>query len=207
VEIQAHGSLIRVQVRAPEAPGVGVLLLGPAGIGKSECVLELIRRGHRLVADDVVRIRPLPPPAVAPEGADAPEERRQGGAPGPRLVGAAPEVVRHYMEIRGIGLLYVPDLFGPDSVLDESAIDLLCHLEAWQADAEFERVGWERPEEELAGARLPSLRLPARPAGSMATLVEVAAGDHLQRARGDSAARRLDAALALRRTRADGRPR
>jgi len=213
VEIQAHGSLIRVQVRAPEAPGVGVLLLGPAGIGKSECILELIRRGHRLVADDVVRIRRLPCPADAPDasdgsdGADASEARRQRVAPGPRLVGAAPEVVRHYMEIRGIGLLYVPDLFGPEAVLDESAIDLLCHLEAWQADAEFERVGWERPEEELAGARLPSLRLPARPAGSMATLVEVAAGDHLQRARGESAARRLDAALELRRARADGRPR
>lgn len=173
METQAHGSLISVQ-------GVGVLLVGPSGIGKSECALELVHRGHRLVADDVVRIR-----AVA-QGRD--------GRPG--LVGTAPELVRHYMEIRGIGLLYIPDLYGREAVRDEASVDLVCRIEAWREGAEFERVGMERPTEEVAGVPLPSLRLPARPAGSMATLVEVAARDHLQRCAGRNPARSLDARLA-----------
>ncbi len=163
MESQAHGALIEVQ-------GVGVLLLGPSGIGKSECALELVARGRRLVADDVVRLR------------------REAG----RLLGSAPPLIRHYMEIRGIGILYVPEIYGPDAVLDEVGIDLLCRLEHWRADAEYERVGLERPTEPFAGVALPRILLPARPAGSMATLVEVAARDHLQRQRVGSAAHRLD---------------
>ena len=167
MEIQAHGALIEVL-------DVGVLLLGPSGIGKSECALELVRRGHRLVADDVVRIR-----------------RESGG----RIVGRSPEVIRHYMEIRGIGLLSLPDLYGPESVLLETSVDLVCRLEKWREGAAYERVGIDRPMEEVAGVKVPVFVLPARPAGSMATLVEVAVRDHLQRRAGVNAAARLDARL------------
>jgi HPr kinase/phosphorylase len=167
METQAHGALIDVLE-------VGVLLLGPSGIGKSECALELVSRGHRLVADDVVRIR------RTPDG---------------RLVGSAPEMIRHYMEIRGIGLLFIPDLYGPAAVRDEGPVDLLCRLEEWREGAEYDRVGLERPTQDLLGAALPALVLPAHPAGSMATLVEVAVRDHLRRREGQVAARRLDERL------------
>ena len=163
MESQAHGALVEVQ-------GVGVLLLGPSGIGKSECALELVARGSRLVADDVVRLR------------------REGG----RLLGSAPELIRHYMEIRGIGILYIPDLYGEQAVLDEAEIGFVCRLEHWREDGEYERVGLERPCERLADVELPRILLPARPAGSMATVIEVAARDHLQRQRVGSAASRLD---------------
>lgn len=164
MESQVHGALVDVLE-------VGVLLRGPSGIGKSECALELVHRGHRLVADDVVRL-----------------ERSSDG----QLVGTAPELIRHYMEIRGIGLLHIPDLYGPDSVRLEARVDLVCHLERWREGAEYERVGLERPAEMLAGVEVPSLVLPVRPAGNMATLIEVAARDLLQRRAGVSAPKRLD---------------
>jgi len=132
MEIQAHGALIDVL-------DVGVLLLGKSGVGKSECALELVSRGHRLVADDVVRIRSVP---------------GETGEPG-TLVGQAPERIRHYMEIRGIGLLYIPELYGADSVRAEATIDLLCRLEVWQEGVEYERIGLERPRELLAGVSVP----------------------------------------------------
>lgn len=181
MEIQAHGALIEVL-------DVGVLVLGPSGVGKSECALELVARGHRLIADDIVRIRRLEEGDAALVE-DEPGACRKGGD---RLVGTAPELIRHYLEIRGIGLLYVPDLYGPDSVRDEGPIDLLCRLEPWKQGGEYERVGLERPLEEIAGVALPSLVLPVRPARNMATLVEVAVRDHLQRAVGVNAAQRLD---------------
>lgn len=155
------------------------MLLGPSGIGKSECALELVQRGHCLVADDVVRVR-----------GDRDAEGRE------KLFGRAPDNIRHYMEIRGIGLLFVPDLYGEDSVRVESQVDLICHLERWREEAEYERIGIERPTEELAGLRVPALTLPVRPAGSsMATLVEVACREELQRRAGVNAARRLDERL------------
>ena len=170
MEVQAHGALVEIL-------GIGVLLLGPSGVGKSECALELVRRRHRLVADDVVRIR-----------------QRDSKT----LIGTAPELIRHYMEIRGIGLLYIPDLYGPDSVREESTIDLVCRLEERRRGVEFERIGIERPREELAGVMVPTLVLPVRPASSLATLVEVAARDADQRSRGVNAALRLDQRLRQR---------
>lgn len=167
MEGRAHGALVDVL-------NVGVLLLGPSGIGKSECALELVQRGHRLVADDVVLLR------TSEEG---------------RLIGAAPELIRHHVEIRGIGIVYVPDLFGPDSVRDECEVQLVCRLEAWRRDAEYERIGLDRPYERWLEVEVPALLLPARPAGSMATLVDVAVRDHLQRRRGTSAVGRLEARL------------
>lgn len=168
METQTHGALIHVL-------DVGVLLVGPSGVGKSECALELVARGHQLVADDVVRIR-----SVAPEGP---------------LIGTAPELIRHYIEIRGIGLLYIPDLYGKDSVRTESSVDLLVHLEQWRDGADYERIGLERQRETVAGVALPSLVLPVRPARNMATLIEVGVRDHLQRRAGSNAARRLDERL------------
>jgi HPr kinase/phosphorylase len=162
-----HGALLKVH-------GVGTALLGPSGIGKSECALELLNRGHRLVADDVIELT---------------------HEPGEGLTGRAPNRIRHYMEIRGIGIVFVPDLFGAESVCDEVPVDLICRLERWHEGLEYERLGLERPEEELAGVRLPRLTLPARPGGSMATVVELAAREHLQRRAGVNAAERLDRQL------------
>jgi HPr kinase/phosphorylase len=99
------------------------------------------------------------------------------------------------MEIRGIGLLYIPDLYGPESVRDESSVDLLCRLEAWRDSVEYERIGIERPRETIAGVSIPCLVLPVRPARNMATLVEVAVRDHLRRMAGSNAAERLDSRL------------
>ena len=152
---------------------MGVLIVGRSGIGKSETALELIQKGHRLVADDVVEIR------------------RRGDA----LRGRSPELIRHHLEIRGIGIVFVPDLYGGDSVRDQCRIDLQCRLERWEEGREYERVGLDRPREALLGVEVPTLLLPVRPAGSMATLVEAAVRDHRARARGQVAARRLDERL------------
>jgi HPr kinase/phosphorylase len=162
--LRLHGTLLEVL-------GVGVLIRGPSGVGKSETALELIRRGHRLVADDVVELRLV-------DG---------------ELVGTAPALIRHHVEIRGLGILYVPDHYGSEAVRDEYAVDLCCRLEHWRESAEYERIGLLRPSEPILGKPVPCLLLPVRPAGNMATLVEVAARDHRLRAAGVVAAGRLDA--------------
>ena len=162
--MRIHGALVQVL-------GVGVLIRGPSGIGKSETALELVTRGHRLIADDVAEV----------------------AVQGTSLTGAAPELIRHHIEIRGIGLLFVPDLFGEKAVMDRARIELVCRLEHWKQGAEYERIGLERHTEEIAGRELPALVLPVRPSGNMATLVEVAVRDHLQRGLRGSAAARLEA--------------
>jgi len=162
-----HGALVEVS-------GVGVLLRGPSGVGKSECALELVSRGHKLVADDVVLLE------LGPEGG---------------LTGQSPERIRHHMEIRGLGIIFVPDLFGLQSVAERAAVELICHLERWREGADYDRLGLDRQREEIQGVDLPSLRLPARPGGSMATIVEVAAREHRTRGPGVSAAARLDERL------------
>jgi HPr kinase/phosphorylase len=151
-----------------------VLLLGPSGVGKSECALELVTRGHRLVADDVVMLE-----------RDAED----------RVWGSSPERIRHHLEIRGLGIVFVPDLYGSRSVCERSAIDLVCRLERWREGADYERVGIERDTEEVAGVKLPRVTLPARAGASMATIVEVAAREHLRRSQGRNAALSLDARL------------
>ncbi len=165
METRVHGTLVDVL-------GLGVLLLGPSGIGKSECARELVTRGHRRGADDVVALR----------------RDRRG-----RLIGRAPAITRHHLELRGIGIVSIRDLYGPEAVRDESPVDLACRLENGRNEADYERVGLEPPTEKLAGAELPSLLLPVRPAASMATLVEVAVRDRQMRSRGVNAARRFDA--------------
>jgi HPr kinase/phosphorylase len=165
--MQLHGALVEVH-------GVGVLLRGPSGIGKSETALELVSRGHCLVADDVVEV-----------------ERRSEGV----LFGTAPPLIRHHIELRGIGIVDVPELYGPSSVRDDVRIELLCRLEVWREGVSYERLGFSRPSETLAGVPVPAVVLAMRPSGNMATLIEVAARDHRMRSRRDSAAERLDARL------------
>ena len=178
METQIHGALVEVL-------GLGVLLTGKSGVGKSECVLELVRRRYRLVADDVVKLR-----RIDPEPGQAQEPSY--------LVGRSPEAIRHYLEIRGIGLLCISDLYGKESVLDEHRVDLVCRLEKWQQGAQYERIGLDRPIEEIAGVSVPTLTIPMRPATSSATLVEVATRDELQRLVGNNAAKRLDEKLQKR---------
>ena len=167
--MRCHGALL-------EVGRLGVLLLGPSGVGKSECALELVRRGHRLVADDVVEI-----------------ERNAAG----EVVGRAVPRLGHHMEIRGLGILSVPDLFGPDSVRESARVDLICRLDPPEQGREYERVGIERPTEKLVDVAIPRVTLPARPGSNIATVVEAAARDEQLRRAGVNAAARLD--LGLRR--------
>ena len=168
VEHQLHGSLVEVL-------GVGVLILGPSGVGKSECVIELVRRGQRLVADDVVRLR--------------------RGEKGGRLVGWSPEHIRHYIEVRGLGLMSVSDLFGVEATLDECEVGFVVQLEGWESGVEFERIGLDRPRETILGIEIPTVLLPVHAASNIATLVELAVRDWQLRERGVNAARRLDERL------------
>jgi HPr kinase/phosphorylase len=160
---RVHGSLV-------EVAGVGVLLLGRSGIGKSECALELVMRGHRLVADDVVMI-----------SAD------RDGAPS----GSSPELVRHYIELRGIGIVHVPSLFGERSVAERARVELVIQLETWGA-GEVERVGLDQHKEVFEGFEISALHLPVAPGRNIASLVEVAARVHLLQRQGRSGAAELD---------------
>ncbi len=168
---QIHGSLV-------EVAGIGVLILGPSGVGKSECVIELVRRGQRLVADDVVRLR-----------ADS-----EAGL----LTGWAPEHIRHFIEVRGLGLMSVADLFGADATLDECEVGFVVRLEDGGSGAQFERIGLERERETLLGIKIPTVRLPVHAASNLATLVELAIRDWQLRQQGINAARRLDERLRVR---------
>lgn len=178
MDVRGHAPTSQIHAALVDVLGVGVLLCGPSGVGKSECALELVQRGHKFVADDVVRLATDEDPQL-----------------GKRLIGHSPELIRHYMEIRGIGLLHIEDLYGPDAVLDQMAVDLICRLQPWQDGVEYERIGLERASVVLLGVDLPSLTLPVRPARSMATLVEVAVRDLRLRSEGVNAAMRLDARL------------
>lgn len=159
-----------------EVAGVGLLLLGRSGIGKSECALELVMRGHRLVADDVVLI-----------GLD------DSGRP----VGWSPELVRHYIELRGIGIVHVPSLFGPAAVADRASIELVVQLVEWKT-AEVERLGLDRYTQRLAGVDVAELRLPVAPGRSLASLVEVAARNFRLQREGRSGVAELDSRVAER---------
>ncbi len=167
MKASVHGALVEVY-------GVGIALLGVSGVGKSECALELVSRGHRIVADDVIELIVVEPGT---------------------LIGRAPERIRHHMEIRGLGIFSVPALFGKDSVRLEVEIELICRLQRWREGTAYERVGIEWPMGEIGGFPRPELTLPARPGGSMATVVEVVAREHAQRLAGFNAAAALDSRL------------
>ena len=150
--------------------GLGVLVVGESGIGKSECALDLVVRGHRLVADDAVEVR----------------SRAQSF-----VLGSCPELTRHHMEIRGLGLINVQDLFGVASTRTSKRIELVVQLERWEHGREYNRLGLDESYYELLGIRIPMIRMPVAPGRNIAILVEVAARNQLLRARGHHAARRL----------------
>lgn len=157
--------------------GLGVLLMGESGIGKSECALDLVVRGHRLVADDTVEIR-----------------RRAESI----VIGTCPELTRHHMEVRGLGLINIRDLFGVASTRTSKRIELIVQLDRWDPTREYDRLGVEDATDELLGLRIPVVRMPVAPGRNLAILVEVAARNQILRARGVNAARDLIARLDAR---------
>jgi HPr kinase/phosphorylase len=150
--------------------GLGVLVIGESGIGKSECALDLVVRGHRLVADDAVELRC----------------RAQSF-----VLGSCPELTRHHMEIRGLGLINVQDLFGVASTRGSKRVELVVQLERWEEGREYERLGLDEKFYDVLGIRIPMIRMPVAPGRNVAILVEVAARNQLLRTRGHDAARRL----------------
>jgi HPr kinase/phosphorylase len=157
--------------------GLGVLIVGDSGIGKSECALDLVVRGHRLVADDAVEIR-----------------RRAASI----VIGTCPELTRHHMEVRGLGLINIRDLFGVASTRNSKRVELVVQLERWDPDREYDRLGLDDAFFELLGLRIPLIRMPVAPGRNLAILVEVAARNQLLRTRGINAARELAARLDAR---------
>jgi len=173
--------------------GLGVLIVGESGIGKSECALDLIDRGHRLIADDVVEIKRI----------------------GDGLTGVSPELTRYHMELRGLGVLNIKDLYGVSSVRLSQHIELVVSLERWEAGKEYDRLGLRDEMFTILGVAVPLVRMPVAPGRNIAILVEVASRNRLLKERGYDAARRLaervdemieaDAAPAAGRRRAGGR--
>ncbi len=161
--ISIHGVLVDVY-------GEGVLITGESGIGKSEAALELIKRGHRLVSDDVVEIR-----KVSDE----------------TLIGSAPEITRYFIELRGIGIIDVKTLFGVESVKETQGIDMVIHLEDWDKDREYDRFGLEEEYTEILGNKVVCHNLPVRPGRNLAVIVESAAVNWRQKKMGYNAAREL----------------
>jgi HPr kinase/phosphorylase len=157
---------------------LGVLIIGDSGIGKSECALDLVVRGHRLVADDTVEVR------------------RRGETD---LIGTCPELTRHHMEVRGLGVINIRDLFGVAATRLSKRMELVVQLERWDAAREYDRLGLDENAWELFGVKIPFVHMPVAPGRNLAILVEVAARNQLLRARGLNAARelasRLDAQL------------
>ena len=167
-----HGVLMDVY-------GEGVMLTGDSGIGKSETAIELIMRGHRLVADDSVDIQRI----------------------SNQLIGTAPEVIRHYIELRGIGVIDVRQLFGMRAVKEEAQIDLMVELEQWDNDRFYDRLGLEDHFVEILDLQVPSVTIPVRPGRNLASIVEVAAMNNRHRKFGYNAAQELARRVDLR---ADG---
>ena len=161
--ISIHGVLVDVY-------GEGLLIMGESGIGKSEAALELVRRGHRLVTDDVVEIRKI-------------NEHT--------LIGTSPDITRYFIEVRGIGIIDVKTLFGVESVKDTQSVDLVIKLEEWDRDKEYDRLGLEEEYTEFLGNRVVCHSLPIRPGRNLAVIVESAAVNHRQKKMGYNAAQEL----------------
>ena len=161
--ITVHGVLVDVY-------GEGVLITGESGIGKSEAALELIKRGHRLVTDDVVEIR-----KVSEES----------------LIGNAPDITKHFIELRGIGIIDVKALFGVSCVRDTANIDLVIKLEDWDKDKEYDRLGLQEEYTEYLGNKVVCHNIPIRPGRNLAIICETAAVNHRQKKMGYNAAQEL----------------
>lgn len=158
-----HGVLMEVL-------GVGVLLLGPSGIGKSECALDLILRGHRLVSDDIIHLEK--------RGAET-------------VLGYGDELTRYHMEIRGLGIINIRDLFGHMATVDRKKVELVIRIEEWDSEKEYDRLGLDDSRYEILGVRLPTLLLPVSPGRNLATIVEISVRNHLLKMQGIFSARGL----------------
>jgi len=156
-----HGVLVDVL-------GVGILLTGKSGIGKSECALDLVIRGHRLVADDMVFIKKKMPAA---------------------LVGQAEEAIQHLMEIRGLGIINIKDLYGVSSIREKKIIDMVLELVEWDPDQEYDRLGLDDRRETVLGVDIPHICIPVRPGRNLGSIIEVAARNFLLKGMGYHSAR------------------
>lgn len=166
--ITRHGVLVEVY-------GEGILIMGESGVGKSETAVELIKRGHRLVADDAVEIRSV----------------------GSRIVGSAPKLIRHYMELRGIGVVDVRQLFGMSAVRDEQDVDMVVNLEQWNPEQFYDRLGTDEQFTTILDKKVPVVTIPVKTGRNLAVIVEVAAMNNRHKKMGYNAAeefsRQLDA--------------
>jgi HPr kinase/phosphorylase len=158
--VEVHGVLLDVL-------GVGILVMGKSGIGKSETALDLVVRGHRFVADDIISIK------------------KQGM----NLIGRSAGIIGHHMEIRGLGIINVKDLFGVSAVRETKKIELVVELLEWSEDHQYERLGFDDCYDEILGCQIPSVRLPVRPGRNVSTLIEVAARNQLVKVQGIHSAR------------------
>ena len=165
--ITRHGVFVEVY-------GEGVLLLGDSGVGKSETAIELVKRGHRLVADDAVEIKRVSDKT---------------------LVGSAPELIRHYVELRGIGIVDVRRIFGMGSVKMSEKIDLIVNLEPWEQGKMYDRFGLDNETTDILGINVPSLTIPVRPGRNLAVIVEIAAMNNRQKKMGYNTAEEFNRRL------------
>ena len=165
--VTQHGVLVEVY-------GEGVLILGESGVGKSETAIELVKRGHRLVADDAVEIKRVSDKI---------------------LLGSAPEIIRHFIEIRGIGIIDVKKIFGMGAVKDSEKIDLVIQLELWKQNKQYDRLGLVDQHTDILGIKVPSLTVPVKPGRNLAVITEIASMNNRQKKMGYNAAEALNQKL------------
>ncbi len=176
--ITRHGVLVEVY-------GEGVLLLGESGVGKSETAIELVKRGHRLIADDAVELRRVSSKS---------------------LVGSSPENIRHFIELRGIGIINASRIFGAGAVKLTEKVDMVIHLEPWDAQKVYDRMGLESETTEILGLSIPSLTIPVKPGRNLAVIIEVAAMNNRQKKMGYNAAHDLLRRLGMEEVFEDAEP-
>jgi HPr kinase/phosphorylase len=154
--------------------GEGILILGDSGVGKSETAIELVKRGHRLIADDAVDIKRVS---------------------AKRLVGSAPDLIRHYVELRGIGLIDVRRLFGMGAIKETESIDLVIKLEPWVQGKMYDRLGLESETIDILGLKIPAITIPVRPGRNLAIILEIAAMNNRQKRMGYNTAEEFNKRL------------
>lgn len=162
-----HGVLVEVY-------GEGILIVGESGVGKSEAAIELVKRGHRLIADDAVEIKKLS---------------------NTRLVGSSPEIIRHFVELRGIGIIDIKEIFGIGAIKDSGSIDMIIHLEPWEEGRQYDRLGMVDEFTNIMGVNVPSLTIPVKLGRNLAVIIEVAAMNNRQKRMGYNAAVELNKRL------------
>lgn len=162
-----HGVLVDVL-------GIGILIIGRSGVGKSECALDLVAKGHRLVADDMIVVRKRPPNLI---------------------IGSSPDLIRYHMEIRGLGIINIKDIFGNTAVRIEKQIDMVVSLVEWEPNHEYDRLGFDKEIFQILDVELPMVKLPVTPGRNMTTIIEVAARNHILRIMGRNPALEFERSL------------